>query len=202
MGSVFLGVDVLQIIYAGGIYTGGYAGLASIPPLFATSRISYYYFFLGLAPATAIALYRFEFSRIGASLKAVSHSHLVASSIGINEGFCRILCVSIGCFFGGVAGAGYAHYDLVISGTSFNLSAPLWIVMYVPIGGIDSFFEPIIGSFALILIPEFFRDLKMYSPYISSGILLIVVHIIPKGLVSLPDLLAPVRKRKERRKIA
>jgi branched-chain amino acid transport system permease protein len=75
--------------------------------------------------------------------------------------------------------------------------------MYVLIGGIDSFAGPIIGTFALILIPEFFRDLKMYSPYISSGILLIVVYLMPRGLVSLPDLLlAPVRKRRERRKMA
>ena len=54
------------------------------------------------------------------------------------------------------------------------------------IGGIGSFAGPIIGTAILVLIPEFFRSLKMYSPYISAGILLIVVYLMPGGLASLP----------------
>jgi ABC-type branched-subunit amino acid transport system permease subunit len=54
--------------------------------------------------------------------------------------------------------------------------------MYVLIGGIDNFTGPIIGTFVLFLIPEFFQDLKMYFPYISAGILLIVVYLLPWGL--------------------
>ena len=77
------------------------------------SRVPYYYFFLGLALVSIIALYRFEFSRIGTNLKAIAQSHLVASSVGINEGWYRILAVGVGCFFVGLAGAAYAHYNLV-----------------------------------------------------------------------------------------
>jgi branched-chain amino acid transport system permease protein len=69
------------------------------------------------------ALYRFEFSRIGTNLKAIAQSHLVASSVGINEVFYRILAVGVGCFFAGLAGATYAHYNTVISYTSFNFSS-------------------------------------------------------------------------------
>jgi branched-chain amino acid transport system permease protein len=61
--------------------------------------------------------------------------------------------------------------------------------MYVLIGGTDSFAGPIIGTFVLFLIPEFFRGLKIYSPYISAVILLIVVYLMPQGLVGLPQLL-------------
>jgi ABC-type branched-subunit amino acid transport system permease subunit len=43
-----------------------------------------------------------------------------------------------------------------------------------------------VGTAILVLIPEFFRSLKMYSPYISAGILLIVVYLMPGGLASLP----------------
>jgi branched-chain amino acid transport system permease protein len=62
-------------------------------------------------------------------------------------------------------------------------------VMYALIGGIESFAGPIIGTFILILIPEFFRDLKMFSPFISAGLLVIVVYLMPKGLVSIPDII-------------
>lgn len=189
MGSLFFGIGVLQIIYALGKWTGGYSGFIGIKPLFVGSKIPYYYFFLGLALVSILALYRFEFCRLGINLKAIAQSHLVASSVGINEGGYRILAVGVGCFFAGLAGAGYAHYNLVLSSSSFNFMATLWLVMYVLIGGIGHFAGPIVGTFILILIPEFFRDLKVYSPFVSAALLGIVVYLMPEGLVGLPRML-------------
>jgi branched-chain amino acid transport system permease protein len=189
MGSLFFGIGVIQIIYAIGEPTGGYSGLVGVHGLFSGSREANYYFFLALAVVCLIALYRFEFCRIGLTLKAINQSHLVASSVGINEGWYRILAVGVGSFFAGIAGAGYAHYNLVLSPSSFSFGATLWIVMYALIGGMESFAGPIIGTFILILIPEFFRDLKMFSPFISAGLLAIVVYLMPKGLVSLPSII-------------
>ena len=189
MGSLFFGVVIVNLISSGGILTGGYSGLTGVHPIFIGSRVPYYYLFMGLALLSIIALYRFEFSRIGVTLKAIAQSHLVASSVGINESWYRILAVGVGCFFVGLIGAAYAHYNMVISPTSFNLGATLWIIMYVLIGGIDSFAGPIVGTFILVIFPEFFRDLKSYSPYISAGILIIIVYLMPKGLVGLPQII-------------
>jgi branched-chain amino acid transport system permease protein len=191
MGSMFFGIGILAVISAGGALTGGYSGLTGIKPLFsiATSKLYYYEFFFGLTLISIIALYRFEFSRIGTNLRAIAQSHLVASSVGINETWYRVLAVGVGCFFAGIAGAGYAHYNLVISPNNFNFITTLWLVMYVLTGGIGSFAGPIIGTAILYLIPEFFRDLKVYSPFISAIILIIVVYLMPQGLVGLPQLM-------------
>jgi branched-chain amino acid transport system permease protein len=191
IGSLFLGIAIMSIFTAGGIWTGGYSGLSNIPPLFpmGTSKVVYYYFFLGLSLASIIALYRFEFSRIGVNMKAVDQSHLVASSVGINEAWYRVLAVGVGCFFAGLAGASYAHYNMVLSPNNFGFMMTMWLAMYVLVGGIGSFAGPIVGAFLLFLTPEFARDLKIYSPFISAGILLIVVYLMPKGLVSLPGLI-------------
>ncbi|MGA2108666.1 MAG: branched-chain amino acid ABC transporter permease [Syntrophorhabdales bacterium] len=199
MGSMFLGVGVLNFIIAFGVYTGSYAGLSGIRPIFIGSKIPYYFFFLALTTASGLALYRLEFSRIGTNLKAIAQSHIVASSVGINEGYYRIFAVGVGCFFAGLAGAGYAHYNLVIGPTSFNLLATLWLVMYVLVGGIDSFPGPIVGTMVLFLLPEVFRDLKYYAPYLSVAVLVAVVYLMPKGLVSLPKLVKAryIRRRKE-----
>jgi branched-chain amino acid transport system permease protein len=188
MGSLFFGIGVVYIIRAGGTLTGGYSGLTGIQPMFGGSKVAYYYLFLGLALVSIIALYRFEFSRIGNNLKAIAQSHLVASSVGINEVWYRILAVGVGCFFVGLAGACYAHYNMVLSPASFNFMATLWLVMYVLIGGINSFAGPIVGTIILILIPEFAREMKEYAPYLSAALLLIVAYLMPKGLVSLPTL--------------
>jgi ABC-type branched-subunit amino acid transport system permease subunit len=191
MGSLFFGIGVLNFIAAFSKYTGGYSGLMGIHPIFIGSKTPYYYFFLGLTFVSALALYRFEFSRIGDNWKAIAQSHLVASSVGISEGFYRIFAVGVGCFFAGLAGAGYAHYNLVISSSSFSFLATLWLVMYVLVGGIDSFAGPIVGTFILFLVPEMVRDLKYYSPFVSVAVLILVVYLVPKGLVGLPRLLWP-----------
>ncbi|MBA7690191.1 hypothetical protein ES703_98715 [subsurface metagenome] len=198
MGSLFFGIGVIYMVYAGGIWTGGYAGLVGIGPMFGGSKVIHYYFFLVLALISIVALYRFEFSRIGTNLKAIAQSHLVASSVGINESWYRILAVGVGCFFAGLAGASYAHYNTVLSPASFNFMATLWLVMYVLVGGIDSFAGPIIGTAILVLLPEFSRDLKMYSPFIPAGILIIVVYLMPKGLVSLPRLIRSWHSKRRR----
>ena len=188
LGSLFFGIGVVFIIRAGGTLTGGYSGFTGIRTMFGGSKVAYYYFFLGLTVASILALYRFEFSRIGNNMKAIAQSHLIATSVGINEIWYRILAVGVGCFFVGLAGACYAHYNRVLSPASFDFMATLWLVMYVLIGGINSFAGPIVGTIILILIPEFARDLKEYSPYLSAALLLIVAYIMPRGLVSLPGL--------------
>lgn len=196
MGSLFFGIGVLKFIYALGKLTGGYSGLVGIKPLFVGSKLPYYYFFLVLALLSIAALHRFEFSRIGMNLKAIAQSHVIAASVGINEGWYRIFTVGVGCFFVGLAGAGYAHYNLVLSSSSFDFMATLWLVMYVLIGGIGHFFGPIIGTFILILIPEMFRDLKVYSPFISAAVLAFVVYLIPEGLVGLPGMILRLIQKK------
>jgi branched-chain amino acid transport system permease protein len=198
MGSLFFGIALMTIISSGGKVTGGYSGLTNITSLFGSSMITYYYFFLGLTLLSVLILYRIEFSRIGSNFKAIAQSHKVASSVGINESGQRILAMGIGCFFAGLAGAGYAHYNLVISPVTFNFVTTLWIVMYVLIGGIESFAGPIIGTFILVTVSEFSLALKAYSPYISAAILAIVAYLMPQGLVGLPGLIrARFTKRRE-----
>ena len=89
MASMFMGVTVAYIIKAMKI-TGGYHGLTRIPKLL-QNDIACYYVFLAITVVLLIVLYRFEFSRIGTTLRALSQSQDVASSIGINAR-------SIGCW--------------------------------------------------------------------------------------------------------
>jgi branched-chain amino acid transport system permease protein len=199
MVSLFFGTAIVQVIAVLGIWTGSYSGLSGIQPIFmASTKAPYYYFFLGFTSLCLLVLHRFEFCRIGTNWKAIDQSYMVAASVGINEGRYRIMALAVGCFFAGLAGSVYAHYNLVVAPSSFNLLATLWLVMYVLIGGIESFPGPIIGTALLIIIPEVFRGLKEFSPYISAAILLVVVFALPQGLVSLPNLVW-TRFRKSRK---
>ncbi|MGD0662291.1 MAG: branched-chain amino acid ABC transporter permease [Syntrophorhabdales bacterium] len=199
LASLFLGMAMIYAIVAPRNWTGGRTGLVGIPALFPDDRILFYYLCLALVVLSLLALYRFEHSRIGITLKAIAQSYLVAGSVGINELFYRILAVAVGCFFAGLAGATYAHYNTVLSYTSFNLGATLWIVIYVLVGGIGSFAGPIVGTVLLVVVPEIFRELKAFVPYVSAGILLLVVYLMPQGLVSLPRLIRSRLAERQRR---
>ena len=167
-------------------YTGGYYGLAGIPALFlGLSKAPYYFFFLGLAVLSLLLLYRFEHCRIGMSIKAVAQSYEVAASVGINVAGYRVLALAAGCFITGLAGAGYAHYNQVLSQNSFDIVASVYLVIYMIVGGIGSFAGPIIGAVILTIIPELFRGLKMWTPYVFAGIVILVIFFFPEGIIGI-----------------
>ena len=189
MGTLFLGYVIINLITAGGKTTGMSTGLGGVEPLF-SSRTHYYYLALGLMVVSMLCIYRFEFSRIGVRMKAVAQSHQVAASVGIGERRNRILAVAFGSFFAGLMGAVYCHYQGVASPSSYGLGATLWIIMYVLVGGVNSYWGPTIGVGILLVIPEFFfRDLKGDLPYVTAAILLIIAFTMPEGIAGLLKLL-------------
>jgi branched-chain amino acid transport system permease protein len=197
MVSLFSGMAIVALIGVCQQYTGGDAGLVGIPPLpaisiaglpefaFVTSKVHYYYFFLLLTVGCLIFLHRVESSRTGTCWSAISQSHLVASSVGINEARFRVLALAVGCFFAGLAGACYAHYNMTLTRTTFGFLPSINLLIYVLVGGIGSFAGPIIGAAVLIIIPETFRSLKEYTPFVFGGIMLLVAFFMPQGISGL-----------------
>lgn len=194
MASMFMGVTVAYIIKAMKI-TGGYHGLTRIPKLL-QNDIACYYVFLAITVVLLVVLYRFEFSRIGTTLRALSQSQDVASSIGINATFYRLLAVGMGSFCAGIVGAAYGLYSTVLSPTNYDMTFSLWLLMYVLIGGEDYFIGPIIGAIIFVLIPELGRDLSAYAPFLTGACTLLVAYLLPGGLAGIPAL---IRKKRAKR---
>jgi branched-chain amino acid transport system permease protein len=189
MGTLFLGYVIMNLITAGGKTTGMSTGLGGVQPLF-SNRTHYYYLAFGLMIVSLACMYRFEFSRIGVRMKAVAQSHQVAASVGIGERRNRVLAVAFGSFFTGILGAFYCHYQGVASPSSYGLGATLLIIMYVLVGGLNSFWGPSVGVLVLLIVPEFFfRDLKGDLPYVTAAILLIIAFLLPDGIVGLVKLI-------------
>ena len=198
MVSLLGGIAIVNIIRVAQKWTGA-AGLVGIPPLspinipglmtitFLGQKVAYYYFALILTLVSLLVLYRIEHSRIGMTWKAIAQSYLVASSVGINEAGSRVLALAIGCFFAGIAGAGYAHYNLVLTPGTFSFLPSIFLVMYMLVGGRDRFSGPIIGTAILVMVPELFRGLKVFAPLILGAIMVIVVFLLPQGIAGLFD---------------
>jgi len=225
-----MGVAIVQFISATQI-TGGALGLRGIPslsksftPVLESGFGSFlkgmgigniqmsYYFVLLITIVSLFILYRFEHSRIGWTLKALAQSPEVAASTGINERYFRLLSVCFGCFFAGLIGAVYAHYNTSLSPNSYGMGTTLWLLMYMMIGGSNKFLGPIVGAIILELVKQlsslftalgggantseafvaFTRWVGAYSayiPFLTAFILLFVVYFLPGGLVSIPALI-------------
>jgi branched-chain amino acid transport system permease protein len=187
MVSLFFGIGVLAVNQVFSKYTGGYSGIGSIPLLFGYNKTPYYYFCLALLVISLCIMYRLEHSRIGLTWKAVAQSHTVASSIGIDEAWQRRLCLGVSCCIAGIAGVAYAHYYSLLTQETFSFSTSINVFVFMTVGGPRFFTGPIIGTAALLLIPEQLRDLREYVPFVFAGILLIVLFLMPQGLAGLPD---------------
>jgi branched-chain amino acid transport system permease protein len=200
MASMFLGVAVIYIIQAMKI-TGGYRGLINIPALFESIYASYY-FFVALMVVSLAAMYRFEHSRIGVTLRALAQSPDVASSIGVNETLYKLLAVGFGSFFAGLTGAAFALYSTVLSTTNYSTSFSLWLLMYMMIGGENNFLGPIVGTIIFVLLPEIGRGISAYAPYLSAVAMLIVAFFLPGGLVGIPDFIRGKKSKSKLEKLA
>lgn len=197
MASMFMGVTFIYVIQAMKI-TGGYRGLTGVPSLVKNTTAAYY-IFLAFTVLCLLVMYRFEFSRIGTTLRAVAQSEDVAASIGVNVTFYRLLAIAVGSFFAGLAGAAYGSYLTVLSPTNYGMTFSLWLLMYMMIGGEDKFIGPIIGAIIFTLIPEFGRKLSSSAPYLTAVCMLLIAYLLPGGLAGIPDI---VRARRARRKEA
>jgi branched-chain amino acid transport system permease protein len=217
MVSLFGGIAIVNIIRVAQKWTGA-IGLSDIPPLspiaipgiisitFLGEKVPYYYFTLLLTLVCLFVLYRIEHCRIGMTWKSIAQSHMVASSVGVDEAGYRVLAFAVGCFFAGIAGAWYAHYNLVLTAPTFGFLPSIFLVMYMLVGGRDRFGGPIIGTAILVMVPELFRSLKEFAPLVLGAIMVIVVFLMPQGIAGLLDQIraqhGDIGKRKESRRAA
>jgi branched-chain amino acid transport system permease protein len=197
MLTIFLGEVISLLATEARDITGGTSGLINIRPLETISipglftidfsaKLPNYYFVLVLMLITLLFLYSVDRSYIGMTCKAIAQDDSLAASTGINVAKFKAVILCISCFFTGLAGSFYAHYISVITPDSFGLFVSINLLIYMIVGGTRRFSGPIIGALILTLLPELFRVLKEYQPFIFVAVLYLVVYLLPGGLVNLP----------------
>lgn len=233
MGSMFMGQAIAQLI-KGMEITGSARGMQRIPSMASalegvteaigwSSSMTTYFFFLIIVIFSLVCLYRFEHSRIGWTLKALAQSPEVAASIGINEKFYRLMSVGVGCFFAGLVGACYAHFNTVLSPDDFAMNMTLWLIMAMMLGGGHSFLGPIIGAIIIeginalpavlsaltgnagasesfVAFSRWLGTNAAYTPYMTAVVLLVMAYFVPRGIVGIPDMIrSGMANRKEKK---
>jgi branched-chain amino acid transport system permease protein len=186
-------------------FTGGWQGLQffflspnpiTIGPLTITfttqTNIEYYYLAIIIIGLCLFVLYRMEHSRVGLVWDSIREADNLAQSVGVNIMAQKIFIFVVASFFIGLAGALYAFHVHALSPSStpanvFHFFTSVYCLLYMVVGGVDSFFGPMIGTTLLMLVSELSRPLQSYRPLVYGAILILVVFFIPKGLIALNE---------------
>jgi len=157
--------------------------------------------YLTMAGVALIALLslRLRDSRLGRAWFAMSSDEDIAQAMGVNLVNVKLLAFMTGASFAGLAGMLFASRQNSIFPNDFGLEVSINALALVIIGGMGSIPGVIIGSIALIGLPELLRPVADYR-IMAFGLLLILTTIaLPRGLVPSrpPALEAQARAIKE-----
>jgi branched-chain amino acid transport system permease protein len=186
--SSFIVMEVLGTVE----FFGGWEGILDIPSphigsfvLF--SKISNYYVVLVLLLLNVIVYYALYKSRFGRAWTAIGSSVRLAEAQGINVYRYRLGASIIACFFAGVVGAFYAHYQNLLVPTTFSFLLSIYVQMYALLGGLSYFIAgPIVGAGVMVFLPEWLRVTEQFQPIFFAVLVIMIVIFLPGGLLSIP----------------
>lgn len=179
-------------------FFGGWEGLLDIPsPTIGSfvffSKASYYYLVLFLLVVNVLVFYALYKSRIGRAWTAIGQRVQLAEVQGINVYRYRLAATVIACFFAGVVGGFYAHYQNLLIPTTFSFICSIYVQMYALIGGLGYFIAgPIVGAGVMVFLPEFLRIAEEFQPISYAIILILIIIFLPGGILSIPQRFPPL----------
>lgn len=166
---------------------GGVRGMINLPSPSIGSfdfggYVPYYFMTMGIMLVCLFVMYRIYYSRIGDTFKAIHSDPSVAESTGIDIVRYRNLAFVIGCFFAGIAGVLLAHKTGAIDPYNFALTDMLYLLVWVVVGGINTFWGPIIGTGVMTAVYEGSRFLAEWRPLLFGFILILSLIFNPRGI--------------------
>jgi branched-chain amino acid transport system permease protein len=134
-------------------------------------RTGYYYVLLVIFFFTLGVIGWMLRSHIGLAFRAVRDEQDAALSLGVDTTRFKLLAFIASSFFAGVAGAFYAHYILILTPTSvMSVGVMTEIIAVTLVGGLGTFWGPVIGAFSLTALLEYLRECRAsFSRKKSNG---------------------------------
>jgi branched-chain amino acid transport system permease protein len=182
--------------------SGGTFGLQRIPPpvLFGytftkSELVPWYYLSLVFFLVFVYAIYRIIRSPVGLAFMALRDAEPLAKNLGIDEYRYKLLVFGISSFIAGVMGAYYAHYFGLISPAVLSLELFLTILVMVLFGGMGVFPGAIVGAFVINFVNEALRVTLAWRLVALGAIVILVMTLMPKGLMGIPELLGQAYRR-------
>ena len=181
--------------------TRGAKGIVSIPlpgevavfgvtiiPDFATIgnvKLAFYYVAVILMILCFAGLYRLVHSRLGHLCRSLQQNEELASSIGVNIAYLRILAYAISSFLGGIGGAVFVAISQSIYPSSFQVKDSIDFMLNCFLGGLGYVFGPMLGTLLLYFGWDLLFETGRFQLLIYSSLLIALILVLPNGLLSL-----------------
>jgi branched-chain amino acid transport system permease protein len=160
------------------------------------TKTSFYYLLLVVLIITVVVMRRIDKSRIGATLQAIRDAEDLAKAVGMPTMRYRVFAFATACFFAGIAGGIYAHYNLQVSPLSFTNLVSMEIFAFVVVGGSSHVLGPVLGTILLKGIGEIVRGAEQYEIIFSGTLMMLVMIFMPAGLLGVPKAISTFIKKR------
>jgi branched-chain amino acid transport system permease protein len=147
------------------------------------SPSSIYWFSFVVMVVLALLQGRLLGSHLGRSFRAIRDDDIAARAYGLSLNRYKSLAFIFGGFVAGISGGIAAHLYSYINHETFNTQQSILALTVVILGGLGNVSGAIIGSVALIGLPELFRIAAEYRILIYGIVLLLLVRFRPQGLL-------------------
>jgi len=186
---------VWAICYKWNAVTGGDQGLPEIPfpnldwmssiPGLGQLRTNDQFYLVAIAIiAIALAvLHRIIRSPFGRVLTTIRDNPERAAFIGVNVRAYQLTAFVIAGTFAGFAGALYGIFSRGVFADYVFWSKSAEVMIMALLGGMDFFWGPPVGAFALVWLNQWITDFTQYWPFVLGTILLVLLFVFPGGIV-------------------
>ena len=176
-------------------FLGGYDGLCIVSRgndllQFQFETKQPYYFVILLMTVGGLFLIRYILnSKAGIYFKAIRDNELAAAASGVDILRYKLLVNALVAFLLSFAGAFYVQLTLFVDpGSMLTAVLIIEIIAYISIGGLGTFWGPVVGCLLFVPISELLRSkLALVLPGIHLALLgviiILVIELAPRGIV-------------------
>jgi branched-chain amino acid transport system permease protein len=163
--------------------TGGPDGVSGIPrPAGLAGSQAYLGLCLALLVVVMFYAWRLKLSRLGRAMQAVRDNEIAASTCGIAVFRTKVYAFGISAVLGGLGGALFAGAFSYISPDQFTFDESVVMLTMALLGGVQSPFGAVLGTFALVILPEWLRFLKQAYLAVYGGAVILLMIFMPEGI--------------------
>ena len=138
-------------------------------------------------------------SPFGRILRCIRDSETAAKAIGADVPYYKTYVFVISVVIATVAGSLYSYYTGFISPEESGFSRSIELVVMIVFGGLGRIYGAVFGAIIITALPQFLTILHDYEHMVFGAIIIFVMIFMPKGIVSIFDVLK-VNKKKEVKK--
>ncbi len=155
-----------------------FATLANVKPAF-------YYLAVILMILCFAGMYRLVHSRLGQLCRSLQQNEELASSIGVNIAYLRVLAYAVSSFLGGLGGAIFIAISRSVYPSSFAVQDSINFMLNCFLGGLGYVFGPMLGTLVLYFGWDMLFLAGQWQLLIYSSVLILLMVWLPNGLFSI-----------------